>query len=87
MKEFFQQNQSLTLLIAIIALCLLVSILYSIAFNTMHERIALQERLIELKDERIEVLKQQIDEQDKIIKEYEEMNDLMIDNIAVKRMN
>lgn len=77
MKEFFQQNQSLTLSIAIIALCLLVSILYSIAFKTMRERIALQEKLIELRDERIEVLKEQIDEQDKIIKEYQKITGLM----------
>lgn len=78
MKEFFQQNQSLTLSIAIIALCLIVSILYSIAFKTMRERIVLQERLIELKDENIEILKQQIDKQNKIIKEYKTITDLIV---------
>lgn len=84
MKEIFQQNQNLTLSIAIIALCLIVSILYLIAFKAMRDRIELQEKLIELKDERIEikdktieVLKEQIDEQDKIIKEYQKMTDLM----------
>lgn len=78
MKEFFQQNQSLTLSIAIIALCLLVSILYSIAFKTMRDRIELQEKLIELKDENIEILKQQIDKQNKIIKEYKTITDLIV---------
>lgn len=78
MKDFFQQNQSLTLSIAIIALCLLVSILYLIAFKTMRERIALQEKLIELKDENIEILKQQIDKQNKIIKEYKTITDLIV---------
>lgn len=78
MKEFFQQNQSLTLSIAIIALCLLVSILYSIAFKTMRDRIELQEKLIELKDENIEILKQQIDKQNKIIKEHKKITDLIV---------
>ena len=78
MKEFFQQNQSLTLSIAIIALCLLVSILYSIAFKTMRDRIELQEKLIELKNENIEILKQQIDKQNKIIKEYKTITDLIV---------
>lgn len=78
MKDFFQQNQSLTLSIAIIALCLIVSILYSIAFNIMRDRIELQEKLIELKDENIEILKQQIDKQNKIIKEYKTITDLIV---------
>ena len=84
MKEIFQ-NQSLTISIVIIVLCVFVSILYLIAFKTMRDRIATQEKLIELKDERIEIrdktielLKEQIDEQDKIIKEYQKMTDLMI---------
>lgn len=60
MKEIFQQNQNLILSIAIIALCLIMSILYLIAFKTMRDRIELQ-----------------VDEQDKIIKEYQKITNLM----------